>query len=363
MINKLKEATSLIAKIVDGNDLTAEEAEKAFTDIFLYDTDGYHFLAICAAIHTKGETSDELLGFSKTTAKLAEVLSPKVPNERITDLSGTGGGKIKTINVSTAASFIVAGAGYTVAKQAALGVTSPTGSADIFAAFGIDAYRLKLSEVNRALKVVGICPLYIASMGPKLKNRAMIVKKVFVDKGVKIRTPFHTASFAYSPTRLKKRIYGCYTEKYLDVLGELFFKLGNERTLILHAVDGLPEASNIGKTIVVEQLGKKIKKFTLTPKDFGLRKAKADEIKSGGRERNIIDFLRILNGKEKSAKRDIVLANASASLYAMGEVRDFAEGTRLAGEILDEGLALDKLTQLVKRLGNEQKLEAWKKKT
>lgn len=362
MDERLKLATTLIAKVVDGDDLTAEEAEGAFTDIFLYDKDGYHFLAFCAALHAKGETADELLGLCRTHKKLGEKIKPKVSPEKITDLSGTGGGKLKTINVSTVASFIVSGAGYTVAKQAALGVTSPTGSADIFNAFGIEVYSLKLNQVNDALEKIGICPLYIAAMSPKLANRSLITRKVLIEKGVRIKTPFHIASFAYSPTELKRRIYGCYTEKYLDVLGELFFKLGNERTLILCGVDGLPEASNVGKTLVVEQKGKSIKRYTLSPEDFGLKKAKIDDIKTGGRERNIIDFLRILYNKEKGPKRDIVLANTSASLYVMDKVKSLTEGVKMAGEVIDEGLAFKKLEQLVKMLGDENKLKEWKKK-
>lgn len=362
MDKTLKEATSLIAKVTDGNNLTAQESEKAFTDIFLHDEEGYHYLALCASLHAKGETSDELLGLCKSTAKLGEKLTPRVPAREITDLSGTGGGQLKTINVSTAASFVMAGAGYTVAKQAMFGITSPTGSADVFSAFGIETYALKLGQVNQALKKVGICPYYIAPLSPKLKNRSLLARKIFAEKGITIRTAFHIAAFAYSPTLLKRRIYGCYSEKYLEVLGELFSKLGNERTLVLYGADGFPEASNVGKTIVVEQTGKKIKKYTLIPKDFGLRKAKIDEIRTGGKESNIIDFLRVLSAKEKGAKRDIVLANASVSLYAMGKVKSFAEGTKLAGKIIDEGLAFDKLSQLVKRLGNKQSLETWAKK-
>lgn len=362
MNEKLKEATSLIARVVDGNNLTAKEAETVFTDIFLHDKNGYHYLALCASLHAKGETSDELLGLCRSTAKLGERLTPKVPSRKITDLAGTGGGKIKTVNVSTAASFVVASFGYTVAKQAMFGITSPTGSADIFLAFGVDTYGLRLNQVNQALEKIGICPFYIAPMSPKLKNRSMLAKKVFAEKGLAIKTAFHIAAFAYSPTQLKRRIYGCYSEKYLDVLGELFSKLGNERTLVLYGVDGLPEASNVGKTIVVDQKGKNIRRYILTPKDFGLKKAKVDDIRTGGRERNIIDFLRILYGKEKEAKRDIVLANAASSLYAMGQAKDFTAGARLASQIIDEGLAFKKLEQLVKMLGSKEKLEVWKKK-
>lgn len=351
-----------LEKVVDGGNLSAKEAERAFTNVFLNDKEGYHHLALCASLHAKGETLDELLGLCRSTAKLGNKLTPKVPAREITDLSGTGGGKIKTINVSTAASFIVAGAGYTVAKQAIFGITSPTGSADVFSAFGIDTYKLGLNQVNQTLEKVGICPFYIAPLSPKLKNRSVLSKKVFVEKGISIKTPLHIAAFAYSPTSLKRRIYGCYSEKYLEVLGKLFSELGNEKTLVLYGADGIPEASNVGKTVVVEQAGKNIKKYILTPKDFGLKKSRVDEIRTGGKERNIIDFLRVLSSKEKGAKRDLVIANASASLYAMGEVNNFKEGTMQAEQILDKGMAFKKLEELIKELGSKKQFENWKRK-
>lgn len=362
MNDKLREATSILAKAVKGNNLTAIETEKAFTDIFLYDKEGYHLLAICAALHAKGETPDELFGLCNTTKLLGEKLNPKIPAELITDLAGTGGGRIKTINVSTAASFIVTGAGFCVAKQAYWGITSPTGSADIFKSFGIDIFNLSLKQVERALEKIKICPYFITAMSPKLKNRKLLFQNLYVTKGIRITTPIQVIVFAYSPTQLKKRIYGCYSEKYLDVLGELFTKLGNKKTLVLHGIDGIPEASNVGKTLVVEQNRNKIKRYTLIPNDFGLRKAKVDEIRTGGRERNIVDFLRILYGKEKGAKRDLVLANASAALYAMGKAKNFEDGTKLAEQILEEGLPFKKLEQLVDILGDRKQYLEWRVK-
>lgn len=350
-----------LRKAVAGRNLTAQETEKVLTNISLNDKDGYHYLAFCVALHTKGETSEELLGICQTTAKLGKKLPLNVSASRITDLAGTGGGRIKTINVSTTASFIVSGANYIVAKQAFPGITSPTGSADVFKMIGINVFNLTINQISKTLEKVGICPIFVPAMSPRFKNRSLISHKVLIEKGVQITTPFHLVSSASSPVPLKRRIYGCYSEKYLEVLGELFAKLGNERTLVLHGVDGLAEASNVGKTVVVDQIGEKIKRYTLTPQDFGLRRAKIDEIKTGGRKRNIIDFLRILYGKEKWAKRDIVLANAAASLYVMGKVKSFPDGTKLAGQIIDEGLAFKKLEELVKALGDERKLDNWKK--
>lgn len=352
----------LLAKVVDGNDLSAKEAEEVFTNIFLYDSEGLYFTAIMAAIHTKGEAPDELLGLCRVYKKLGSELRPNIPAKKITDLSGTGGGSLKTFNISTTASFIVAAVGYTVAKEAFYGVTSPTGSADVFAALGINISKLSVKKIEKTLETVGICPRHIPSISPKFKNFRKINLKFFVEERVRIRTPLHLVANVSPSIPMKYRIYGCYSEKYLEILGELFFKLGNERTLILYGADGFPEASNVGKTIVVDQQGKRIKRYTLTPRDFGLRRAKIDEIKTGGRERNIIDFLRVLYGRERGPKRDIVLANASAALYALGKVKNFEEGTQLARRIVNKGLAFKKLESLVKALGDKQQVEDWKKK-
>ncbi len=362
MNNKLHDATLLINKVVQGHDLTFEEAHKAFLDIFTYDTEGYHLIAFIAAIHTKGETADELLGLITSTKDLGIKIRPNVPSDQITDLSGTGGSKIKTINVSTAASFIVAAAGYIVAKQAGFAQTSPTGSGDIFFLLGIDTFSLSKRQVETTLEKIGICPLFISAMSPKLKNRSVVARKVFSEKGVGIDSSFHVATFAYSPTLLNKRIYGCFDEKYLDILSHLFTKLGNERTLILHGVGGIPEASVVGKTIVVEQIGSASKRYELTPNDFGLKTYDVDDIRTGGKDQNMIDFFRILYGKETGAKRDMVLANASAALYVMGKVKDFSEGTSLARQILDNGAAYEKIKELVSRIGDTTTFEKWKKK-
>lgn len=357
MNEKLRDVTLLVNKVVQGNNLTYEEAHQAFLDIFKYDTEGFHFVSFITALHTKGETADELYGLIRTTKDLGIKIKINVPNEKITDLSGTGASKIKTINVSTAASFIVAAAGYTVAKQSGFAQTSPTGSGDIFRMLGIDTFSLTKKQVEQTLENVGICPLFVSAMSPNLKNRSLLARKVFVENGLGIDSPFHVATFAYSPTDLENRIYGCYNEKYLEILGELFTKIGNKRTLILHGVGGIPEASVIGKTVVVEQDGSKMKRYELTPDDFNLDTYKEDDIRTGGKEQNMADFLKILSGKEHGAKRDIVLANASASLYIMGNVKDYREGTKTASKLLDSGKAYEKLREMVQALGDPKALK------
>jgi len=345
-LEKLREINPILAKLVDGNSLTTKEAKHAFTNTFLYDLDGIHSTALMVALHTKGETSDELLGLCQTYEKLATKLDPHIDTNKAIDLSGTGGGSFKTINVSTAASFVVAAAGYIVPKASYFGITSPTGSADIFAAFGIDISKFNKELIEKTLEQVGICPFYTPYFSPKLANRAKVSRKIFGELQLRVRTPFHLATNTFSPINIKHRLYGCYSEKYLEVLATLFSKLGFKRSLTVYAQIGMPEMSNVGKTIIVEQNGKKIKRYEVTPKDLGVKEAKAEDIKTGGKEQNILDFKRILKGEETGPKADLVAVNAGAAFYALEAVGTIKEGTSKAKEILSNGKAYSKLKEL-----------------
>ncbi len=360
---KLNEVMPLIAKVVDGESLTAKESENVFTNIFLHDSEGYHFSTFISALHAKGETPDELLGLCMTHKNMGLTLKPKVSDSRLTDLSGSGGGVIKTFNVSTTASFIVSAVGYVVAKQAFWGVTSPTGSADVFAAMGINISELKGEQIERALERVRLCPFYLPAISPKLKNRGKVSKSVYIDKGIKIKTPFHLVSNAYSAIPMKRRIYGIYSERYLEVLAKLFFKLGYQRTLTIYGEGGLPEMSNVGKTTIVEQNGSKIKRHIIKPKDLGVKRVEQKKIMTGGKEQNIVDFLRILLGKQKGPKRDLALINAAASLYVLGETNTIIDAVPLARYALESGEAFRVLERLVAEVGDLKRLKGWMKKT
>lgn len=355
----LEVATKLINKLIAGQNLSIKESEQVFTEVFLHDNDGYHLAALSAAIHTKGETAEELLGFCRSTEKLGIRLRPKVNSGNITDLAGTGGGKIKTINVSTAAAFIVAAAGVTVGKQAVYAQTSPTGSADIFKAFGIDVFALKPKQVENALEQVGICPFYLSAMSPRMKNRSIIARRVFSEKGLRISSPFHLAALAYSPLPIVKRVYGCYDSNFLGTLAKLFMNMKYARTLVVHGKEGIPEASNIGKTMIAEQIGKQIRTHQFSPSDFGVKKALIRDIESGGKEQNILEFLRVLLGKWEHPKTDLVAINAGLALFVMNKAKNFREGTSLAKELLYSGKVAQKLSALVAHMGDKKKLEFW----
>lgn len=358
-LDKLHEIDTILAKLVDGNDLTSEEAEEVFTTTFLYDNEGYFSTALMAAIHAKGETDDELLGFVNMYRNTSAHFDLNISKNKLTDLSGTGGGSFKTINVSTASSFIVTAAGYIVGKAAYYGITSPTGSADIFAAFGVDIKKLTKDVVENTLKTVGICPFFISFISPKHANRAIVSRKIFGELKLRIKSPFHIATNVYSPLQIKHRLYGCYSQKYLEILGNLFAKLKFRRSLVVYGEIGIPEISNVGKTFIVEQNGKRIKKYSITPIDLGVKEAKAEDIKTGDKKQNIADFVNILKGKEQGPKTDLVAVNAGAALYALEDVRNIKDGVVKAKEILYSGESYKILENLVDKIGNPKTLKAF----
>jgi anthranilate phosphoribosyltransferase len=357
---KLHRIDGLLAKLVDGQSLTIKEAEKLTYNIFVYDTDGMHFATWVGAIHAKGETAEELAGFLNATSRLAvKFKASDFDIGKTTDLSGTGGGSFKTINVSTIASFVVAAAGYTVAKEAYYAVTSPTGSADMFTVFGVDFQKLKRKQIEKALKEVGICPIMASCISPRLENRVKLTNKFYVERQVRVRSPFHLASNLYSPLPMKRRIYGCYSKQHLEVLANLFKKLGYERTLTFYAEIGIPELSNVGKTTIFEQNGNKIKKYIVKPADLGVKETSEKEIKTGGKEQNIKDFVKILQGKERGAKTDLVAINAGASFYSLGDVKTLKAGTIKAQRIITDGTGYEIFKRLIGEIGSNKLLEKW----
>ncbi len=355
-LDKLHEVDSILATLVDGDDLTSEEAEELIYAIFVHDAEGLHFATLLGALHAKGETADELLGFLNVTKKLAVKFDLSLDTDKTIDLSGTGGGQFKTINVSTAASFIVAAAGYTVAKEAYFAVTSPTGSADVFTAFGVDFLKLTKQQIENTLKEVGICPIIAPFISPKLENRSKLSRKFFGERQIRVRTLFHLASNIYSPLPMNHRIYGCYSEKYLEVIAQLFAKLNFKRSLTFYADIGLPEISNVGKTIIVEQNGVNFKKYTVTPEELGVSEAKQEDIQTSGKEQNILDFVRILKGEAKDAKADLVALNAGAALYALEDVESISQGVKKAQKILKSGQGYEKFEKLIEKIGTLQLL-------
>lgn len=358
----LLDITPLIRKLSEGQSLTAKETKRVFTSIIKEDKEGYFHLAFLSMLSAKGETSDELYGLCQAIAEFCPRIQTKINQDEIIDLSGTGGSRLKTFNISTTASFVVAGAGFYVAKQAFPGVTSPTGSADLFRYLGIDIFRVNREQVQTCLATTRIVPYNVIFSLAKGMENTKHFGQVQIEQRLNFRNPFHLMGSIYSPIKMRRRIYGMFSEKYLHTIADLFQKLGYVKGMVFYGMDGIDEISNIGKTKIIEFTAKRTKTYTIEPSDLGIKKAKFDDIKAISKERNIIDFLKIIYGKDKSPRRDIVLANTAVSLYVLGKAKDLAKGVKIAAGVINSGAAAKKLEELVDFLGDQKKLASWKKK-
>lgn len=354
----LTDILPLIQKVSERQNLSVEEALEAYDTCFREDLDSYYLFVLNMGLHTKGETSDELLGLCKSIESVSPRIEVSIDPNNMIDVSGTGGDRIKTFNVSTCVAFVVASAGIVVPKQAFFAVTGYSGSADLLQVFGVDTIGISASSerVRDILERVGIVPYHLLLHLPEefAGMRNWITKRREI--GLNYVTPFHFVAFAYAPVPINRRIYGVFDERYLRLLAELYQKLGYQKGLVFHGEGGLDEISNIGPTKICEFRGEDIEEYTVTPSDLGIREAKSTDILARSKESNVQDFLRILYGQETGPKKDLVLANAAAAFYVMDKVSSLKDGVALAASLLDQGKPREKLEQLVAYCGDREEL-------
>lgn len=356
----LSEIIPLIQKVTEREDLTAAEAEKAFTILTKEDAGGYYFFVFLAALHAKGETADELLGYVRRAEKLVPPHNIKFDSDVI-EIAGTGGDKLKTLNVSTAVAFILASLGIYVPKQSFFAVTGVTGSGDLLGAFGVDVMKISLSGIDKITellqktKVATFVVNFVAN--PEEIKGVLTWAKKRQELNLNHVTIFHLAANVYNPFPMKNRIYGVFDSKYLRVLAELFQKLNYERGLVFHGEGGLDEVSNIGKTRFIEFSTSSLKEYELSPNDFGVRVAKQKEIQATSKEKNIQDFLKIIYNKEQGPKRDLVAINTSAALYALSRIKSWKEGTELAKKQLESGEVAQTFENYIRVAGDSNLLQ------
>lgn len=361
----LNDLTPLIQKLTEKKNLTTEEARLALNILTREDLDSYFYFVFTAALHTKGETSDELLGFYRSLQEFIPQITVQGDISNIIDVSGTGGAEIKRMNVDTASTFILRSKDARVAKQSFMSVTGITGSADLLQAIGVDPIKISYSgqeNIKNIFEKTGIVTYAAVFLGnPEEMKGTMnwITKRQKI--GLNFISIYHLAANAYSVIPMKHRVYGVFDSQYLHVLAELFQKLGYERAIVCCGMDGLDEMSNVGLTKIIELNGSAIKEYVVSPEDLGVKKSTIDAIRAVDKEGNIKDFIRVIYGKEKGPKRDLVAINAGAAFYVLGIAENFKEGTKIAIGQLDNGEAAQTLENYVKFCGDPEKLENLKR--
>lgn len=337
-----------LEKAVRDEDLTRTEAEAAMEDILAGRSNEVQIAGFLTALHIKGETVEEVVGFAKAMRKHAMPIFPRGwprRGEPLVDTCGTGGDSRGTFNVSTAAAFVVAGAGVHVAKHGNRSYTSKCGSADVLEQLGV-RMDLEPEQVAKCIEEVGIGFLYAPAMHTAMRH-ALPVRRA-----LKIRTAFNLLGPLTNPAGASAQIAGVYDAELGELLARAMGELGVKRAFVAHGADGLDEISISGETYAAELRDGTVHCYTVTPEDFGLPRAPIEQLRGGDAKENAQTihkiFGRSMLAKEHGARRDIVLANASAALVAAGRAGDFLEGVHMAAHSIDSGAAREKLDALVK---------------
>lgn len=322
-----------IRDVVERRDLSSEKAHQVMLEMVKGEATPSQIGAFIAAMRMKGETEHELTGFVLAMRELAVKLEAP---EGTVDLCGTGGDGFNSFNISTAASFVVAGAGIPVAKHGNRSVSSSCGSADVLSALGIPI-DLGREQVEECLSTSGMgfmfAPVFHSSMKNVLGPR----------REIGLRTFFNILGPMTNPAMVRHQLIGVYDRGLSHRMANVLRGLGSHHVMIANG-NGMDEITNLGETHIVEMLDGAISEYSIRPSDFGLDLAEPSDLKGGSPEQNARILLSILKG-ERSARADVVAMNAGAAVYVSGRAPSIHDGLETARRVLETGKALAKLKQ------------------
>lgn len=326
-----------LAIVREGGALDEAQSARVFETIMTGQVAEAELKSFLEAQAARGPTVAEIVGAVK--AMRAHMLPVSAPAGAI-DLCGTGGDGHGTLNISTAVSFVAAGAGVPVAKHGNRSATSKSGAADILEALGVKI-DLAPDRAAQVLAETGIVFLFAQMHHPAMRH----VREV--RKQIKTRTIFNLLGPLASPARVKRQLVGIYAKEWLKPYTEALKALGATRAMVVHGADGLDELTTTDVTHFAALEDGLITEGTLAPEDAGLKRASLADLKGGGAAANAAALTRLLDG-EQGAYRDIVLLNSAAALLVAGAAPGIKSGVALAAQSLDSGAAKAKLEALIK---------------
>ncbi len=326
-----------INKLVERQHLESNEAREAMGLIMSNQVTPAQVAAFMTALRMKGETPEEIAGCALAMRDKAVPLSVRRP---VVDTCGTGGDRLGTFNISTTVAFVVAGAGVAVAKHGNRSVSSKSGSADVLEALGVKI-DLAPELVERCLAETGIGFLFAPTFHRAMKYAAGPRKELG------FRSIFNLLGPLTNPAGAKYQIVGVYQRHLTPVLARALLNIGIQRAMVVHGADGMDEITLTGTTFVSEVRDGSIRDYQITPEELGLERCTPAELTGGTAEDNAVITKRVLSGEERGPKRQVVLLNAAAALCLCDKAGSLQEGVLLAAEIIDHGLAMAKLEQLI----------------
>lgn len=327
---------SIIGKVATGASLSRDEASSAFDAMMSGEATPSQMGGLLMALRVRGETVDEITG--AVAAMRSKMLTVAAPGDAV-DIVGTGGDGSGSVNVSTCASFIVAGAGVPVAKHGNRALSSRSGAADVLASLGVKI-DLKPEQVGRCVRECGIGFMFAPAHHPAMKN----VGPTRVELAT--RTIFNLLGPLSNPAGVKRQMVGVFSRQWVQPLAQVLKNLGSESAWVVHGSDGLDEITLTGPTFVSALHNGEIRNFEVAPEEAGLPRCETGALKGGDADANAMALQSVLDGKP-SPYRDVALMNAAAALIVAGRAKDLREGVAIGTRSIDSGAANAKLKHLV----------------
>ncbi|MBN1392497.1 MAG: anthranilate phosphoribosyltransferase [Sedimentisphaerales bacterium] len=329
--------TEYIEPLLKGESLSFEQAESLLDIVLEGQVSEVQIAAFLTAMRIKGATAAELAGLARSLRDHA--VKVKVDIDNLIDTCGTGGGVIKTCNISTASAIVAAGAGVYVAKHGNRGITSKCGSADVLEALGvkIDAGAETTAE---CIKQAHIGFMFAPAFHPAMKYVQPI------RKGLGFRTVFNILGPLANPAGVQRQVLGVADENLMETIAEALKLLGTKVAMVVHS-SGMDEISTAGVTKIVEVKSGKIESCELNAEDLGIAPADINDLKVTDSKTSAEVLRNILKGKEGGPRKDIVILNAAAAIIVSGLAEDFGTAIKMADTSVRDGKALDCLEKLI----------------
>jgi anthranilate phosphoribosyltransferase len=327
-----------IQKVINRQNLTAEEAEAAMAIIMDGDATEAQIGGYLVGLRMKGETVAEITGSARAMRAHAAPVNPNINGDELLDTAGTGGDGAHTFNISTAAAFVIAGAGRKVAKHGNRAASSKCGSADVLAEIGVNL-DLTPEQVGCCIDDVGIGFLFAPKFHPAMKHA------IGPRRQLGQRTIFNILGPLTNPAGATHQLIGVFDPDLTQPMAEVLGELGGHAALVVHGYGGLDELTTTGPNRVSHLKNGAVKTYQMDAADYGLKCATPEDLRGGDPKENAQMLRALLSGEDQTPRRDVVLLNAAAALAA--EDGDFPAAIVEARQSLESGAALAKLNHLM----------------
>ncbi len=330
----------IIERAEAGASLSRAEAEAAMEELLGGSAAQEEIVRLLGALRTRPHSVEELTGLATAMRRHAQpVFGPgEARPAHLVDTCGTGGDGVGTFNISTAAAIVAAAAGARVAKHGNRSVSSRSGSADVLEALGV-RIDLPLERAGAAIREIGIGFLF-APTAHAATRHAIPARRQLGG-----RTVFNLLGPLTNPAGAQAQVLGVYSAEVLDLMAATLVELGVERAFVVHGAGGLDEISLAGETQVAEVCGGSVRRYKVTPEEFGIARAPLEALRGGDAAENAALIRGIFSG-ERGPRRDILVVNAAAALVAAGVAENFREAAQKAGDAIESGAAKAKLEEL-----------------